>query len=1432
MNQKSAPFPRHPIKTAAVSVISEATAAANVPADEKINFHIGNPLQDSRLVNLYFELCTGFSTDILKEAEDDTDLTPPDRNKLAFIYEAIDNAVPYTPRVGFSYKKPPAIITHLNSWLLEQEEPLDYSFGKSVAGEVVVSNGGNAEFLRVFFTLIEKFSVYQPAKLITFNYDLPVFFKDFTSIEYTQNFNGTFSEEEFQKSIKTISSEPLLILIGRPLNETERTVLKENTTKLNVLFCELSDLKNHQSLARESGLKENVLRVLSPAIFNEELKSNATRFVLGNADILKLVSALHFELKGTPSATELSCLDYFLQNEVPKSNLQNSEHLHESEYPVDAVKGVFETSGNFVQNLSNKLDTYSAKVEKISSNINSIAHNIFQGMDINRTGTHYYDDLEFKSAFQLFPSILNKPGELSQAFLTQFTKHHSQYNIKNCFVISGSARTAFSLIGKHCNINEVVTFDWSWSYENAFDKVASVPLILNDRLNISGLLEEIESKITEDPNWKQQGAVVVNNPHNASGLILDELSLQKLLIKLLEQDITVIDDLSYQNVAPVRTPIKIKTLKELANEAVRTGSLRSEKINRLITIHSLSKTDCFAGARLSVVEILSKNIHPMFASVSRHIEPNTFAIFLAYLFYRNEPDALARFWRLRNLIFAERADSIKKAVLELPTALNPFGIDILIPQGAMYPQMIINHFPTGISIDNISNRLSQQGIGLVPLTAFSKTADGYDGGRKSFRLTLGGTDSAEILAIKTRRLVIELNRMLLDESREYHLAKLPVREEVKISLYFQQVIEKWNGILKSIEASAGAHFREEAENLQSIDQQDHFINEYLPWRMSVLKNRFTDLIALNSKVITETQKSDPNQIAETLRSELYKETIENRQQKFKNRLFDRTVHPTQMYALKVDVMVEKIFGSLIYGSGKSIDAKPVGLEIVKEFLGTNIHINSEEEAFELIFDLRTMIRNELFTENRSENVLSFWGDWDGSTRPSGQGHRLVAAVLIENVRHMAYFLKTLATTIPNIKIDPGLMDELHNLPERSRTFWNLLNKITSLTNQLEKSYRGLLPALVQPGRSRKLAIKLKLSRDPLQILFSHNNRLEKKMLQLRGQRKNSLIYYFKLNKILRKKLNELIPVIIKNLDDPKIALLAGGYKNLLRRFFLSPRIHQKTITSPDPFTIENTVHNLAEINQIGTRFGNPGIVMALQISMSTNAEALIKLNRMITKKREIINKEFNEHPIEDLWLIPLFEDQQSIDNLNIFLDKLWQFSENSRKVKQAIDERFREITCEIFVAGSDLSQQVGQPKSWELFKETKAKLFEWLAKRGLLDQVRIKLGCGEPIQRQGGYYSDLSARPVLFNQENITNKEIPELSQPAQRSLYYASSPLAGLHLGGDLRTIQSNASEHIFRFINNKERSQFFHHMELLQQGFRNDLQQISEFLQRPEEI
>jgi hypothetical protein len=50
--------------------------------------------------------------------------------------------------------------------------------------------------------------------------------------------------------------------------------------------------------------------------------------------------------------------------------------------------------------------------------------------------------------------------------------------------------------------------------------------------------------------------------------------------------------------------------------------------------------------------------------------------------------------------------------------------------------------------------------------------EGFDTGRRTFRLTLGRVDPAEIMQVKARQLLIDLNRMIAEEDERYNRKQL------------------------------------------------------------------------------------------------------------------------------------------------------------------------------------------------------------------------------------------------------------------------------------------------------------------------------------------------------------------------------------------------------------------------------------------------------------------------------------------------------------------------------------------------------------------------------------------------------------------------------------------------------------------------------------
>jgi len=1419
-------FELKPIKVAKVSEISESTATSDIPPADRVNFHIGNPVQDERLNNLYFNLITD------SENSDQTnDVIQEKYSNL--LKDCIKKCSPYMPRGGYSPKNPNVLITQLKEWLTTgQNEPLDYDFGeKSGQREVILTNGGIWENLRTLFFLISKYLIHLPAKIFLTEVDLPSHLYVFPSIEIESlPINENLLIESIESHFVSNPDQPTFLVLGNILSENARRELRNLSLKNPLFFIEVNNALNHLSVQREAKMLNHVLRIITPSAISPDLAEISVNFVAGNVDFIRVFENVQFELKGTPASGEVELLSFLLNNKI--SDFQKEEIiLPEYKNPWDSphndlnkFEGNLDNVSIIANQVGKKITQVSERVENVLQTYSRYGKSIndkIQNLDIvPNLASDKFALLNTNELLHYFLINIKKQKtskELEQSFLNAFLTHHPEYNIKNCFVVSGSARTALSLLGYHCGIEEAISVDLSWTYEHSFPKSTTVPLEDNLSLDSNSIINTIKSKSSQNPNWKKTGAVVLNNPHNASGQIFEEDKITKLLLWLLENDIYVIDDLSYQNVVPEDSINGPKTLRQLTNQLVKNGYLLKEKSYKLITVHSLSKTDCFAGARLAVIEISIEELKEKFTAINSGIKPNNMAILLANLFYRNYPEKVNQYWLLRNHIFKERMQALQDACKNLPNERNPFEIEICRPNGSMYPQMTIKKLPHGISLDWLSSGLAIKGIGLIPLTLFARTAKGYELARKTFRLTLGGETNPEELKRKTRRMLIDLNRMIADEEASYNKQKLSLSANyIKHSEDINKAEQQWKQFSDNLVAVArklsNNKFKGFINQSNEENHLDKFVQKYIPERLEIFKQRYRDQTELVENIISLTQSDKQSQIINTLQNEFYKDNLQSRMDRFRKRIYDRTVHPTQMYALNVELIFNRILEQLLQtGTVDSKLTQQIILSLADEFLGLNVPINSVEEADELVADLKMIIQAEEFTQLNSNEVpisfLSFWGDWDGSTRPSGQGHRLVMAVLIENVNQMANLISSLINADSSVKIDQNLLYELNQLKSNNRKSLQLSNKINSLTNDLEKRYFRVLPVDEKLNQLKKIGRHIGLVKDPISALWQHNDSLEKKMLNLRNQRSKTMEFYFSLNKRLRKTLYSLLPQIEQNLHNPELALQFGLYRDLLKRFVLTPRIHQKIITSTDQFTIDTTLQNITEINKISSDYGNPGMVLSLQISMTTEPESIIDLDRKARAKKDQCLRDNPNCLIPPLGLIPLFEDSQTVSNIESFLEKLWEYSVQSRQINQDTNDRFSELITEVFVAGSDLSQQVGQPASLALFKEAKFKAVKWFAERRLVDKIRIKLGSGEPAQRQGGYYDASSGEKAFLTSKNAKDRLNESVKESTYKSTQYAKSPLRGVLSGGDLRTFQSTISEKI-RMIALEERAHLLHHV------------------------
>lgn len=92
------------------------------------------------------------------------------------------------------------------------------------------------------------------------------------------------------------------------------------------------------------------------------------------------------------------------------------------------------------------------------------------------------------------------------------------------------------------------------------------------------------------------------------------------------------------------------------------------------------------------------------------------------------------------------------------------------------------------------------------------------------------------------------------------------------------------------------------------------------------------------------------------------------------------------------------------------------------------------------------------------------------------------------------------------------------------------------------------------------------------------------------------------------------------------------------------------------------------------------------------------------------------------------------------------------------------------------------------------------------------------MQRQGGYYGELSGKPAFSQSGNSLRRFSAHLRASTRRSTVYATTPMLGVFSGGDLRTFQSALAERL-RHLPVRELTQLLHHLADQQRKHQGDL-------------
>ncbi len=1452
-----------------VGEISQLTAEAGVDPKSRVNFHIGNPVQDEALNRLYNAILSGddfsgltagdFDEKVFFQSLDDADI----QSYFRLLFETSRKSVSYAPAGGFSPKNPGTLTRKLAVFFNDSPKtPVRYNFSKNnTAPEFAMASGGRWQALKILLQMFfEQAETPRKTLLVVGAPEVPevherypgeVLFFDTEGSSQIQKLESFFASEG-SKSVG-------FMVLHKKFEESHRRRLSRLLLEKRIFLIEVNQTASSESLSAVRGTKTRMVRILSPEIIHPELKYSSLAFLLGPAEIIEAFNRRHFKKMGTPPASEIKLLDFFLNEDGTFDLSRRGQNKRRfdipspaddfSEYENFAVAGRFpgvlrgaaETVEEIAADVQQMVGHFSKASEILGVGLEKTV-SFFRGKQLNRAlPDPFSGKQQAEILLQFFTNLNDSEWQktLTRSFLSVFQNLHPEYDPAHLVPVSGSARTGLSTMAEAWRIQDVIIPDFSWTVGDAFPHVTAVPLNEDLQINPDRFISVLEQKLAADSDWRNTGIVIWNNPQNATGKIWDEQDVEKILIYCLQRGIRVIDDLSYSDVV-IESPeiraekVPVRSLKKIAVTALGKGKLRESHLRNLITLQSISKTDCKAGARLAVCEIPDPASRQKFQARLSHIRPNLMAILMSTLFYRRGQEKVSFFWRMRDWILWQRSCAIQEAFEALPDEINPYKIRFLPPQGAMYPQLAVQKMPAVVQIEKLAFQLAHQGIGLIPMTNFSRTVEGFNLANRTFRLTLGGELEIKEIPLKIRRLMEELTEQIRKQAENYYYHRLPRTDLLKDAvrtfstqkpsdIFRQKTVQLYETVQKLAEKRFYQTLpRRTNDELKQANVLDDFLSYFLPRRWQFLENKMQDLLILKEAVrLKQKHPVFRETLFRKFLQELHGEDLESRRDEFTKRLFDRTVHPTQMYSIRVEqLFIQMAKNSVLPEIYESVPVSKLFRELVYEFVGENVPISSQMEAEEVVCDFEALHLaenyGEIFTGESEHIALSFWGDWDGSTRPSGQGHTLISGPLIANIRALALQIKLFQNEQLLTQDEERALQAIGSIEKQIENFRKILQKITQLTSRLEEKYRKTIPLEYAIGRLKRFLRKLRLLRDPLKTLWKHNDRNERRMQQYRRQRSSEMRRLFEINQTLIRIAKDVTLRNREKLQSEKWLFFMSFYKNYLKRFYLTPRIHQKIILDKDQFTVNTTVYNLVELNVLGSLYGYEGLVLAIQVSMAGNPHAILTLYRKLCEEKERVLHKNPELNLPDIRIVPLFEELEAIQKIPEFLDEIWEYAEKSRKLRQRPQDRFCEIMGEFFIAGSDLSQQVGQLKAYSLYQDARDLLNRWMWKKDLLGKIRIKFGSGESPQRQGGYYDPTGGSPV-FRDEVFANEAFQSKMDALElRSFRRARSPLMGILSHSDFRTFQSNVMERL-RNLPAGELADVFHNIRTKQVDYWN---------------
>ncbi|MDJ0029811.1 pyridoxal phosphate-dependent aminotransferase [Pantoea ananatis] len=303
--------------------------------------------------------------------------------------------------------------------------------------------------------------------------------------------------------------------------------------------------------------------------------------------------------------------------------------------------------------------------------------------------------------------------ELREKLSQYASEHLSNDYIKNNIAVTSGAKSGLynSLMALVNPGEEVIILApyWSSFYEQIV-LLEAIPVLV-DSLGEDDLSDKIKEKITDKTKL-----IIVNTPHNPTGKVLDEKTLSKIINCVVERNLYVVMDVSYQ---------KLTYEKKIKKGQVHLTKNQKEKV---IFIDSFSKAWCITGWRIGYV-CADEKIITKIKAIQTHTSSN--------------PNCIAQYallWSIDDVSIEEHQNNlinelIARRNLVLETFSSIEGVKMIYPEAGFFAFIDVKESPRwkrrDVDIKEIClDMFNECSVLVVPGTSF--------GNEKMFRLSFGG----------------------------------------------------------------------------------------------------------------------------------------------------------------------------------------------------------------------------------------------------------------------------------------------------------------------------------------------------------------------------------------------------------------------------------------------------------------------------------------------------------------------------------------------------------------------------------------------------------------------------------------------------------------------------------------------------------------------